>query len=353
MSINKEFDYLRIPLDAIKLATDNFANSNCIGHGGFGKVYKGELDLCGRVVMVAVKRFDPKYGQGTTEFWQEIIVLSRYKHENIVSLLGFCDEVNESILVYEYLPNGSLNVHLKSPNLSWIDRLNICVGAARGLEHLHCTHGQIVLHRDIKSSNILLDTKWNAKVSDFGLSNIIPANKDFPVHVCGAAGTPGYCDPDHARTGFLTKEIDVYSFGVMLFEVLCGRLGSYKDGYPLLSELAQACYEEKIIRALALDCLQDQISPTCLAKFSKLAYECLQSDHTKRPSISEIVKQLKVALACQVGHNIWKEWRLDPHMVSPLVKNTRAYNSPVVRFSRKTGRIVANQTKLFQKITPI
>ncbi|KAD5508222.1 hypothetical protein E3N88_15925 [Mikania micrantha] len=151
-----------------------------------------------------------------TEFWQEIIVLSRYKHENIVSLLGFCDEVNESILVYEYLPNGSLNLHLKSPDLSWIDRLNICIGAARGLEHLHCTHGQIVLHRDIKSSNILLDTNWNAKGSDFGLSNIIPANKGFSLYVCGAAGTRGYCDPDHARIRFLTRDIDVYSLVVTL-----------------------------------------------------------------------------------------------------------------------------------------
>ncbi|KAL8259544.1 hypothetical protein R6Q59_027497 [Mikania micrantha] len=344
MSLTKEFDYLKIPFNDIKLATKNFGTSNYISRGGFGKVYKGELVHCGRHVMVAVKRFDPKYarktGQGTLEFWQEIFVLSRYKHENLVTLLGFCDEAGENILVYEYLPNKSLDVHLSSPNLSWIDRLNICIGAARGLEHLQTSRGERVLHRDIKSSNILLDANWNAKISDFGLSNTVPTNKKFPFYISHEAGTFGYRDPHHGGTGFITKEVDVYSFGVVLFEVLCGRLcaENYKDGYPLLSEMAQRCYEEKIIRTIALDCLQHQISPKSLAKFAQIAYECLHTDHNKRPSVSEIVRKLKVALACQVGHNFWKEGRLNSHTLSPLVKNTRFYNSRFVRFSKNTGR---------------
>ncbi|KAK9076910.1 hypothetical protein SSX86_005245 [Deinandra increscens subsp. villosa] len=304
MSITKEFDSLRIPLLDIKLATNNFGKSNCIGQGGFGKVYHGELVHSGQHVAVAVKRLDPRFGQGTAEFWQEIIVLSHYKHENIVSLLGFSNEADENVLVYEYLPNKSLDVHLGSTSLSWVDRLNICIGAARGLVHLHSSPGQVVLHRDIKSSNILLDANWNAKISDFGLSSIIPTtNKEFPFHISHAAGTPGYCDPQHVSTGFLTKEIDVYSFGVVLFEVLCGRLctENHKDGYPTLSELAKSCYERKLMRKIALDCLQDQISPSSLDKFSTIAYRCLQRDHTKRPSISEIIRELKVALACQVS----------------------------------------------------
>ncbi|KAI3682989.1 hypothetical protein L1987_83427 [Smallanthus sonchifolius] len=136
---------------------------------------------------------------------------------------------------------------------------------------------------------------------DFGLSNIVPANKKFPFYISHDAGTFGYRDLHNAGTRFLTKEVDVYSFGVVLFEVLCGRLcaENYKDGYPLLSEMAQRCYEGKIIRTIALDCLQDQISPTSLAKFSEIAYECLQIDHNKSPSHSDIIRKLKVALACQ------------------------------------------------------
>ncbi|KAJ0719995.1 putative protein kinase RLK-Pelle-CrRLK1L-1 family [Helianthus annuus] len=147
------------------------------------------------------------------------------------------------------------------------------------LKCLHSSRGHIVLHRDIKSSNVLLDTYWNTKISNFGLSSIIPVSKEFSFHVSSPVGTSGYFDPHDAETGVLTKQVDVYSFGVVLFKVLCGRLctRNYKDDYPLLSKLAQSYWnEEKRIHTILLDCLQHQISPSSLSKFLSIAYKCLE-----------------------------------------------------------------------------
>ncbi|KAJ9548322.1 hypothetical protein OSB04_020865 [Centaurea solstitialis] len=312
MSSIKEFQHLQIPLDDIKVATNNFGNDNSIGRGGFGKVYGGQLLVCGKYTPVAIKRLDTAYGQGAPEFWKEIMMLSRYKHENLVSLIGFCDERGECILVYEYLPNKSLDLYLSSSNLSWMQRLHICVGAARGLQYLHDpgeTH-QRVLHRDIKSANILLDQDWNAKISDLGLSRIGPANQQFTFLVSNAVGTPGYCDPLYHETGYLTKESDVYSFGVVLFEVLCGRLGvqDYEDYRRFLAILAQRCYEENKLDTIILGSLKEQISKECLDKFIELAFQCLQRDRAKRPSMAKVVNELEIALQHEVDR---EQMRLD------------------------------------------
>ncbi|GJZ77951.1 receptor-like protein kinase HERK 1, partial [Tanacetum coccineum] len=176
------------------------------------------------------------------------MMLSRYRHKNLVSLIGFCDEDDEKILVYEYEFNGSLEKYLSSEELTWSQRLKICIGAARGLEYLHNPLGtqQRVLHRDVKCANFLLDHNWEAKISDFGLSRIGPANQEFTFLVSTVVGTLGYCDPLYAETGILTKESDVYSFGVVLFEVLCGRfcIGKHDDEHRLLIPLAQRSYEK-------------------------------------------------------------------------------------------------------------
>ncbi|KAL8246204.1 hypothetical protein R6Q59_007420 [Mikania micrantha] len=174
----ENFHHLEIQLEAIKLASNNFRDDNIIGVGGFGKVFKGFISNSKGQIMVALKRLDRRYGQGDPEFLKEIMMLSHYKHPNLISLLGFCNEDGEKILVYEHALHGSLDRHLSSTSLTWIKRLKICVEAARGISYLHDPNGtqQRVLHRDIKSSNILLDENWNAKVSDFGLSKIGPAN---------------------------------------------------------------------------------------------------------------------------------------------------------------------------------
>ncbi|KAL8205019.1 hypothetical protein R6Q57_010642 [Mikania cordata] len=298
-SIN-EFNHLRVPLDAIKMATNNFSAKNYISRGGFGKVYKGELVHHGKLVTVAMKRLDRTYGQGSPEFWKEIMMLSCYRHTNLVSLLGFCNERREKILVYEYLPNKSLDMYLSDANLSWIKRLKICIGAARGLEYLHNPNGamQRVLHRDIKSSNILLDENWNAKISDFGLSKFGPANQKYTFLVSNVVGTFGYCDPLYADMGYLTKESDIYSFGVVLFEVLCGRpsVMNYNDSRRFLFKLAQNCYEQKNIGTIVPDFLQVQIVPSCLDTFTDIAYQCLRRNRNERPSVAHVIKQLELAL---------------------------------------------------------
>nr|XP_043611968.1 uncharacterized protein LOC122583647 [Erigeron canadensis] len=304
MSSIEELQHLKISLNILKSATNNFSEVNCIGHGGFGKVYKGEILLSDVLTMVAVKRLDKSFGQGATEFWKEIMLLSQYKHENLVSLLHFCDEGGENLLVYEYLSNKSLDLYLSSVDLSWHQRLMICLGAAIGLEYLHePVEGsqQRVLHRDIKSANILLDHNWTPKIADFGLSKLGPANQQFTFIISDAVGTMGYCDPLYAHTGLLTKESDVYSFGVVLFEVLCGRpcVQNYDDTRRYLSALSRKCYEEKKLDTIIHIGLRDKISPMCVEKFSAIAYQCLELDHTKRPTMGEVVKELRCAIHYQ------------------------------------------------------
>ncbi|KAJ0553657.1 putative protein kinase RLK-Pelle-CrRLK1L-1 family [Helianthus annuus] len=229
MEFIKDSEHLRIPLKDIKIATENF--TTLIGKGGFGNVYKGELSLLGKLTSIAVKRLDSNIsGQGFKEFLTEIHLLSRYKHPNLVSLLGFCQEGHEKILIYEYAAHGSFDKFLCMNTtvcpLTCKQKIDICIDAAYGLDYLHnhAAENQRVIHRDIKSANILLDHNWKAMISDFGLSKLGRANEKETFLITNPCGTHGYCDPMYMDTGVLTKESDVYSFGVVLFEVLCGRL---------------------------------------------------------------------------------------------------------------------------------
>ncbi|KAF5762211.1 putative protein kinase RLK-Pelle-CrRLK1L-1 family [Helianthus annuus] len=298
MAHPKQFEHLKLQLEAIKSATNNFAD--CIGRGGFGKVYKGKIVSFYGQSTVALKRLDRRFRQGDPEFWKEIMMLSIYKHENIVSLLGFCDDHGEKILVYEYVPNKSLDYYLNSNDLRWVRRLKICIGAARGLAYLHGASEtqQRVFHRDIKSSNILLDENWNAKISDFGLSKFGPTNQEYTFLFSNPVGTPGYCDPLYAETGYLTKESDVYSFGVVLFEVLCGRL-SFQNKNGSLVALARQSYEQKTINEIVYGNIKDEINPDSLQAFAKLAYQCLNREREDRPLMSDIVRELETALEYQ------------------------------------------------------
>nr|XP_043637156.1 uncharacterized protein LOC122608128 isoform X2 [Erigeron canadensis] len=320
MSSIKEFQHLKIPLQDLIAATNNFGDTHRIGQGGFGKVYKGELVLPDGLTVVAVKRLDRAFGQGDAEFWKEVMLLTRYKHEHLVSLLGFCNEGSENILVYEYLTNRSLDLYLSGNDLSWNQRLRICIGAAHGLQFLHHPaegSQQRVLHRDIKSANILLDQDWKPKIADFGLSKFGPANQQYTYLFSNAVGTMGYCDPLYMQTGYLTKESDIYSFGVVLFEVLCGRLcvQNYEDVRRFLAILARKCYEEKKLDTIIHMSLKEEISPPCLERFSTIAYQCLQTDRTERPSIAKIVKELEIALQYQVEYDFEKEKKLKQHVV--------------------------------------
>ncbi|XP_071740788.1 probable receptor-like protein kinase At5g59700 [Rutidosis leptorrhynchoides] len=283
------------------MATNNFDPNKVIGGGGFGGVYKGELSLPDRNITVAFKRLDRRFGQGNNEFWKEIMMLSKYKHDNLISLLHFCIEGDQMILVYEYASRGSLDRYLGDASLTWTQRLKICVGVALAIKFLHdpMETQQRVIHRDIKSANILLDEIWTAKVSDFGLSKLGPANQTQTYLISNAVGSPGYCDPLYWEMGFLSKESDVYSFGVVMFEILCGRLCfEYCNGElsNILVPKWRRCYDETRLDEIILPGLKEQIEPGSLKSFSAIAYRCVKKAREERPTMAEIVKELEFAL---------------------------------------------------------
>ncbi|MFS7928098.1 putative protein kinase RLK-Pelle-CrRLK1L-1 family [Helianthus anomalus] len=298
----QKFQHLKIQLEEITTATNNFNKENCIGVGGFGKVYKGEVSHSDGRRVVAIKRLDRNGKQGVPEFLKEIMMLSDYKHENLLSLLGFCCQGGEMILVYELACRGSLDRYLNSPHLTWRQRLKICLDAAKGLRYLHDpreTHRRLI-HCDIKSGNILLDDQWNAKVADVGLSIIGSANEQHSLIVTAAAGTMGYIDPVYWMTYTLTKESDVYSFGVVLFEVLCGRLCCTLDNKRhVVKEIPTwiESYKQNMLNDIIFKNPSiEPMHPSVLKRFSRIAYQCLKESREERPEMSEIVTELESAL---------------------------------------------------------
>ncbi|XP_035845080.1 receptor-like cytoplasmic kinase 176 [Helianthus annuus] len=216
----------------LEKATSNFSLDFLLGEGLYGKVFLGwvEQDTLapstqGVGTAVAIKRVNQESLQGLAEWRAEVELLSKLRHCNLVSLIGYCNYEKEMILVYEYVPNGTLDDHLHKFNtpLSWLQRLNICIGACRGLHYLHTGTGvqSGVIHRDVKSSNILLHESWTCKISDFGLSKACPTDQPSTHVSTRIKGTFGYLDPNYYATGRLTRKSDVYAFGVVLLEVLC------------------------------------------------------------------------------------------------------------------------------------
>ncbi|KAJ9548844.1 hypothetical protein OSB04_021387 [Centaurea solstitialis] len=298
----EKVEHLRIPLEKIREATNNFDQKHFIAKGGFGSVYKGELSWSNSSITVAVKRLDPTSDQGDQEFLMEITMLSSYRHKNLVSLVGFCDEDKEKVLVYMHESRGSLDIYIHDPNLTWKQRLKISIGAARGLNYLHDEVGpqHRVLHRDIKSANILLSDEWEAKVSDFGLSKIGPANLQHTFLVTNACGTFGYLDPIYYRSGVLTKESDVYSFGVVLLEILCGRLAA-ENGQMFLGPLAETQYEENKLDEIINPTLRKQMKLNSLNTFSAIAYQCIKNNRSERPTMARVIEKLENAFEIQVS----------------------------------------------------
>ncbi|KAL7602468.1 hypothetical protein Lser_V15G22813 [Lactuca serriola] len=305
-SFLNEFQHLAIRLEEIKSATNTFDDSKLIGKGGFGKVYEGVLSNSKEkehITKVAIKRLDRKYGQGDPEFLKEILLLSRYTHENLISLMGFCNEDGEKILVYEYASHGSLDHYLSSTNLTWRQRLIICIGAATGLCYLHDPKEtqERVLHRDIKSSNILLDENWNAKISDMGLSKLGPANQQHTFLISNVAGTFWYVDPMYMETSVVTKESDVYSFGVVMFEVLCGKLcfENTNGNFKSFVRMWKKSYKQKKLDKIVFEDMKEKMDPRSLETYSSIAYQCLKKSREKRPEMYRVVEELNIALRFQ------------------------------------------------------
>ncbi|KAI8557269.1 hypothetical protein RHMOL_Rhmol05G0322800 [Rhododendron molle] len=293
---------LYIKIDGVKsfsfremeLATDHFDSSTQVGQGGYGNVYRGIL---ADETIVAIKRAKEGSLQGQKEFLTEIEMLSRLHHRNLVSLVGYCDEEGEQMLVYEFVPNGSLQDWLSAKSkgtLNFGGRLQVALGSAKGILYLHSEVHPPIFHRDIKASNILLDSKLTAKVSDFGLSRLAPVMDDEgtePVNVSTIVkGTPGYLDPEYLLTRKFTDKSDVYSLGVVFLEILTG-MRPISHGKNIVREVNLA-HESGTMFAV-IDSRMGSYPSECVERFVALALRCCQDKPEQRPSMLDVVRELE------------------------------------------------------------
>ncbi|KAL8142813.1 hypothetical protein V2J09_015845 [Rumex salicifolius] len=300
-------------------ATKNFRPDCLLGEGGFGRVYKGRLESIGQVV--AVKQLDRNGLQGNREFLVEVLMLSLLHHPNLVNLIGYCADGDQRLLVYEYMPLGSLEDHLhdvptgKEP-LDWNTRMKIAAGAAKGLEYLHDKANPPVIYRDLKSSNILLDEYYHPKLSDFGLAKLGPVGDKTHVST-RVMGTYGYCAPEYAMTGQLTLKSDVYSFGVVLLELITGRKAidnARAHGEHNLVAWARPLFKDRRkFPKMADPLLQGHYPMRGLYQALAVAAMCLQEQAATRPLIGDVVTALSY-LASQM---------YDPNAPTPRSRDER------------------------------
>ncbi|XP_043807878.1 G-type lectin S-receptor-like serine/threonine-protein kinase At1g61370 [Manihot esculenta] len=290
-------DSIELPLfdfNNIMLATNNFDIENKLGQGGYGPVYRGTLD--GKDV--AVKRLSSSSSQGIGEFKTEMKLISKLQHRNLVRLLGCCIEREEKILVYEYMPNKSLDTYLfdttRKAELDWTKRFNIIMGVARGLLYLHRDSCLRVIHRDLKVSNILLDEKMNPKISDFGLARIFEGTQDLgSTHK--VVGTIGYMAPEYLFGGIFSEKSDVFGFGILILEIVSGRKTSSfqydEQNMSLLSYAWQSWSESKGVRMID-EALMDSFSSTEVSRCVNIGLLCAQDHAADRPSMAAVVSML-------------------------------------------------------------
>lgn len=279
----------------LRMATDDFNPANKVGEGGFGSVYKGMLK---DGTMAAVKVLSAESRQGLKEFLTEIKVIADIEHSNLVKLYGYCAEGNHRILVYGYLKNNSLAQTLlcgghSNIQFNWPTRRKICVGVARGLAFLHEEVQPHIVHRDIKASNVLLDDELEPKISDFGLAKLFPANL---THIStNVAGTAGYLAPEYAIRGQLTRKADIYSFGVLLLEIVSGRSNTNRR-FPLeeqyLVEKVWEFYQKQELVNLVDTSLAGDYDVEEACNYLKIGLLCIQDMPKQRPSMSTVVMML-------------------------------------------------------------
>ncbi|WRX26464.1 S-locus glycoprotein domain - like 7 [Theobroma cacao] len=279
----------------VATATENFCVANKLGQGGFGDVFKGELPGGQEV---AVKRLSGHSGQGLEEFKNEIILIAKLQHRNLVRLLGCSIQGEEKMLIYEYMPNKSLDNFLfdeaKQAQLDWRTRLSIIEGIARGLLYLHRDSRLRIIHRDLKTSNILLDAEMNPKISDFGMARIFGGNQN-EANTVRVVGTYGYMSPEYAMEGLFSVKSDVYSFGVLLLEIVSGRRNTSvrSSQHTSLIGYAWHLWSEDKAMDLVDPSIQDSCSPTEVLKCIHIGMLCVQDSAMHRPTMAAVVLMLE------------------------------------------------------------
>ncbi|KAI3772771.1 hypothetical protein L6452_03964 [Arctium lappa] len=290
-------------LAELKIITQSFSSCNILGEGGFGPVYKGFIDDKLRPGLkpqpIAVKLLNQEGGQGHREWLTEVIFLGQMRHPHLVKLIGYCFEDEHRLLVYEYMPRGSLENQLFrrfSVSLPWSTRMNIALGAAKGLAFLHEAKNPVI-YRDFKASNILLDSDYLAKLSDFGLAKDGPEGDDTHVST-RVMGTHGYAAPEYLMTGHLTAASDVYSFGVVLVELLTGRKSMDKSLPNREQNLAEWARPQlkgaRKLNRIMDPRLEGQYSETGAEAAAELAYQCLSHRPKARPTMTMVVDTLEL-----------------------------------------------------------
>lgn len=287
---------LHLNLSQVSKATRNFSETLQIGEGGFGTVYKAHLD---DGLVVAVKRAKREHFESLrTEFSSEVELLAKIDHRNLVKLLGYIDKGNERILITEFVANGTLREHLdglRGKILDFNQRLEIAIDVAHGLTYLHLYAEKQIIHRDVKSSNILLTESMRAKVADFGFAKLGPVNNDHTHISTKVKGTVGYLDPEYMKTYHLTPKSDVYSFGILLLEILTGRRPvelkkSAEERVTL--RWAFRKYNEGSVVALLDPLMQEAVKTDVAAKMFDLAFNCAAPVRSDRPDMKTVGEQL-------------------------------------------------------------
>lgn len=312
-------------------ATKNFRADCFVGEGGFGQVYRGHLESSNQEV--AIKKLDSNGLQGNREFLVEVLMLSLLHHPNLVNLIGYCADGDQRLLVYEYMPLGSLEDHLHDlppdkKQLDWNTRMKIAAGAAKGLEYLHDKANPPVIYRDLKCSNILLNEGYHPKLSDFGLAKLGPVGDNTHVST-RVMGTYGYCAPEYAMTGQLTLKSDVYSFGVVLLEIITGRKAidnSRAAGEHNLVAWARPLFRDRRkFSQIADPLLQGHYPMRGMYQALAVAAMCVQEQPNMRPVIADVVTALNY-LASQ---------KYDPQVLRVQSSNTSSSASSTPRSRRE------------------
>ncbi|KFK31942.1 hypothetical protein AALP_AA6G180000 [Arabis alpina] len=279
----------------IMAATNAFSEENKLGEGGFGPVYKGNLP---NGIDVAIKRLSKRSSQGLIEFKNEVVLIIKLQHKNLVRLLGYCMEGDEKLLIYEYMSNKSLDALLFDPlkckELDWEKRMKIVIGTTKGLQYLHEDSRLKIIHRDLKASNILLDDEMNPKISDFGTARIFGC-KQIDDSTERIVGTFGYMSPEYALGGMISEKSDIYSFGVLLLEIISGKKATrfvHNDQKHSIVAYAWESWCETKGVSIVDETLSDSYSSKEVMRCVHIALLCVQDHPKDRPTISQIVYML-------------------------------------------------------------